>query len=414
MVAQCQMLYERWTQILNERADELALRHPDVPDGWTFSQLDDESEKIDLPAVGPVIASGDDCRFIPTVLAAWAKNRPVLIQEQGKQQPMPVRTEIPGDIVLIKQSCGASGMERSLFYGEKRLLAEGVRNIHMLKALGMADGCRSLGAISLAHSYGFGCLVLPLLLGGIPLDVLPGPLPMFLQDGLDRGPEKSFFLPAVPALWKTWWLTKILHHPSIRIALSAGAPLSLELEQGIWNDTGLKVHNFYGTGETGAVSCDLTATPRTAASLIGTMLPGIEVKTDIHQQICVKTDAAARFADKLLTPTEFTEPYYRTMDLGEVSGSEVHWHNHRGEAINVAGRKVSPAKIQRACMSLTGVESVIITSVRSRDFERFEEVKATVRLAQNCDLKSLKKHAALHLDSWEMPRHWEVVEASES
>jgi len=405
------MLYERWTVILHERPDELALRHPDVPAGWTFRQLDEQSQKIDLPDSGPVIANGDTADFIPTILAAWAKRRPVLIQEQSKQVPLEIDTEIPDDIALIKQSCGASGIERSLFYGETRLLAEGMRNIHTLEALGVTPCCRSLGAISLAHSYGFGCLVLPLLLAGIPLDVVSGPLPMFVQEGLDRGTEKTFFLPGVPALWKTWWLTKTLNHPAIKIALSAGAPLSLELEQGVWNDTGLKIHNFYGTGETGAVTCDLTKEPRTEPSFIGTMLPGIDVKTAPDSRLLIRTDAAARFSDKLLTDNEFTEPYYQTMDFGEVRGKEVHWHDHQGEAINVAGRKVSPAKIERACTSLTGVKSAKVTSQRSRDFERFEEVKITVQLDRDCDLSNLKKHAAEHLDSWEMPRKWEVIES---
>ncbi|MBK1854927.1 AMP-binding protein [Verrucomicrobiaceae bacterium 5K15] len=413
MLARCQMLYERWTEIRDERRDQLALRHPDVTGGWTFGQLQAEAEKIDLPASGPVIANGDSAGFIPTVIAAWAQRRPVLIQEQQKQEPLPIRAEIPDDIALIKQSCGASGVERSLFYGETRLLAEGMRNIHALEQLGVTSDCRSLGAISLAHSYGFGCLVLPLLLAGIPLDVLSGPLPMFVQQGLDRGPEKSFFLPGVPALWKTWWLTKILAHPSIKVALSAGAPLSLELEQGVWNDAGLKIHNFYGTGETGAVTCDFTSEPRGEASLIGTMLPGVDVMTAEDGRICVRTDATARFADKLLGSDEFSEDYYRTMDLGEVRGKEVHWHDHCGEAINVAGRKVSPAKIARACMSLTGVLEAKVSSVRSRDFERFEEVKIAVRLAPGCDLKQLKQHASEQLDSWEVPRHWEVLDSTQ-
>ena len=409
MLAQGLMLYERWTYIRDERSDELALRCPDVPDGWTFAQLDEEAKKIQLPDAGPVIVSGDDPYFIPTIIAAWERKLPAIIQEQRGQEPMRIRTEIPDDIALIKQSCGASGMERSLLYGEARLLAEGERNIQMLKALGIQDGCRSLAAISLAHSYGFGCLVLPLLLGGMPLDVIAGPLPMFVQKALEGSPEKSYFLPGVPALWKTWWLTKILDSPAICVALSAGAPLSLELEQGVWNDTGLKIHNFYGTGETGAVSCDFSDAPRTDVSYIGSLLPGIDVRIDADQSICVKTDAAARCADQLLRPDELTENYYRTLDLGELRGSELFWYDCRGDAINVAGRKVSPAKIHRACSSLAGSTLIEVSSVRSRDFERFEEVKVAVRLSPDCDLKVLKNHATQYLDSWEMPRHWEVV-----
>ena len=402
------MLHDRWERILAERENDLALKHPQVPSGWTFGQLAEQAKKVQLPEEGPVIACGDDRLFVPTVIAAWACGRAVLIQEQSGQQPMEITAEIPNDIALIKQSCGASGLERSLFYGEKRLLAEGERNIQMLKDLGVTEGCRGLGAISLAHSYGFGCLVLPLLLEGIPLEVLPGPLPMFLEQVLTQNPDDRYFLPGVPALWKTWWLTKTLNHPTISVALSAGAPLSLELEQGIWDSCGLKIHNFYGTGETGAVSCDFTKQPRIDASLIGTILPGIGVQTDDQRCIHVQTDAAARCADKLLRLDEFTCDYYQTMDIGELRGEELYWHDHKGEAINVAGRKVSPARIERACLGLEGVESAAVSSVRSRDFERFEEVSVQVRLSSGCDLAMLKKHAAQQLDSWEVPRHWKI------
>ena len=79
-------------------------------------------------------------------------------------------------------------------------------------------------------------------------------MPMFMHHALDRGGE--VFLPGVPAIWKTWWQTGVVKHPAISLALSAGSPLSLELESAIHADCGLKVHNFYGTSETGAIAFD--------------------------------------------------------------------------------------------------------------------------------------------------------------
>ena len=108
---------------------------------------------------------------------------------------------------------------------------------------------------------------LPLLLGGIPVDIVAGPLPMMMESALDRGGE--VFLPGVPAIWKTWWQTGIAAHPAIGLALSAGSPLSLDLENSVFSECGLKIHNFYGTSETGAIAFDGSSEPRERQGFVG-------------------------------------------------------------------------------------------------------------------------------------------------
>jgi len=399
------MLYEYWSAVVRERSEEIALRHPDLPEGWTFSELDQRARELTISPTDLAIAHGDSLDFFPTILAAWKKKLPVLILESYHNHPMPIRAEIPEGTALIKQTCGASGVERSLFFGESQILAEGLRNS---QGLGLDPSIRGIAAISLAHSYGFGCLALPLLLKGIPVDVLPSPLPVFVQQALANDGE--FFLPGVPALWKTWWLTKVLDGASISLALSAGAPLSLDLENGIWNDTGVKLHNFYGTTETGAVAFDETHTPRTDGQLLGEILQGVDVEISETDRILVKTDAQAIGSDFLLSESEFNKSHYQTMDLGEANEGHLYWHNHVGQAINVAGRKVSPEKIKRVCLATPGVIDAEVTSKRSRDYERFEEVSVALKLMSNHDLKPIKHMVYERLESWEVPRHWDLID----
>lgn len=398
------MLYECWSEIVSGCSGEIALRHPDLPGGWTFSELDQRARELTIPSTGYATAHGDSLDFFPTILAAWKKNLPVLILESYHTHPMPIHTEIPTGTALIKQTCGASGVERSLFFGEHELLAEGRRNRHGLE---LDPSVRGIAAISLAHSYGFGCLALPLLLEGIPVDVLTSPLPVFIQQALEK--KGRFFLPGVPALWKTWWLTKALDGGSIHLALSAGAPLSSALELGLWNDTGIKLHNFYGTTETGAVAYDTSGTPRTDGMLVGKILDGVEVTTSDDGRILVKTNARAMGSDSLLSADEFSRSHYQTMDLGQVDGDQLFWHDHVGQAINVAGRKVSPDKIKRVCLATPGVIDAEVTSTRSRDYERFEEVSVKLRLMSDHDLKPIKHMVYERLESWEVPRHWELM-----
>ena len=407
------MLHALWSEVLKNHADCVAISHADILEpekSWTFAQLDQRAQSlasaVSLTRPPYLTACADGPDFLPTILAGWKNQIPVLLLETSHCKPLPiVGPIIPDGTVIIKQACGATGLERSLFLGASQILAETQRNI---AALGLHPGRRGIAAISLAHTYGLGCLVLPVLLGGIPLEVLPSPMPMFIAQSLENDGE--VFLPGVPTLWKTWWLTQVLTNTKITLALSAGSPLSLDLETKIWNDVGLKIHNFYGTSETGAVAFDATKSPRDNAHFLGEILPGVKIHTmsfnGSDHRICVTTDAIALGADHLQRDLEFSGESYLTMDQGRVLDGQLYWHNHIGAAINVAGRKVSPNKIKRVCESMPGVLAVEVSGTRSRDPERFEEVSISVNLDDTTDLKALKSWAYQHLESWEMPRHW--------
>jgi len=409
------MLHTRWTEILEKHAGCVAMSHAGIPNDtqtWTFSELDTQAKikASDLAKDRPeyVIAHADHADFLPTILAGWKAEIPVLLLETSHCQPLPIRSAIPEGTVIIKQACGATGLERSLFLGASQILAEAERNI---QGLGLRPDCRGLAAISLAHTYGFGCLALPVILGGIPIEIQPSPMPMFIQQSLEK--EGAVFLPGVPTLWKTWWLTKAINSQKISLAISAGAPLPLDLETNVWDETGLKIHNFYGTSETGAIAFDHSATPRTDAALLGGILPGVEIEivsfNGSDDRILVHTNAIALGADTLQRDEELTTSAYLTMDQGHVKDGSLFWNNHIGAAINVAGRKVSPAKVQRVCESMPGVLAADVQGKRSRDPERFEEVSIRVTLDDRTDLKSLKNWAYQNLESWEVPRHWQVT-----
>ena len=100
--------------------------------------------------------------------------------------------------------------------------------------MGMRPDWPNLGVISMAYSYGFSNLVLPLLLHGIPLFLAPAPLPEIL-----RGAAKAHWnltVAGVPALWHAWHKAGVILN-NVRLAISAGAPLPLTLEQAVLRRT---------------------------------------------------------------------------------------------------------------------------------------------------------------------------------
>ena len=60
-----------------------------------------------------------------------------------------------------------------------------------MATMGLRPDWPNLGVISLAYSYGFSNLVLPLLLHGVPLFLAPSPLPVALRCAQQRAFEPN-------------------------------------------------------------------------------------------------------------------------------------------------------------------------------------------------------------------------------
>ncbi|MGJ8633117.1 MAG: AMP-binding protein [Luteolibacter sp.] len=393
---------DAWDEVVARKGDEVAFWSPRHPQGVTFEEIERMAGKVDVRGEY-VRAVGSSMDFFPTLIAAWRAGKPALLLENICSRVRPIVSEIPAGTVLIKQTCGACGIERSLFFDDAAVFSEGMRNV---AGLGLHEGRRGMAAISLAHSYGFGCLALPLVLAGIPLDIVDGPLPMLMNSALERGGE--IFLPGVPAIWKTWWQTGVAKSSGISLGLCAGSPLSLELEGRILEECGLKVRNFYGTSETGAISYDDSEVVRTEARFVGKLLPGVEAGRDGSGRVVVTSDSMAMGADTEAWEGEFSGESYRTLDEGDVREEGVFLDQCVGGAINVAGRKVSPARVQGMLEGLAGVRAALVERGLSRDFERFEEIRVVVKVAKGCEKKVLREELRQKLESWEMPRQWVV------
>jgi acyl-coenzyme A synthetase/AMP-(fatty) acid ligase len=90
-----------------------------------------------------------------------------------------------------------------------------------------------------------------------------------------------------------------------------------------------------------------------------------------------------------------------------VRDGKIYLHQCNGGAINVAGRKVSPERLRAILESIPGVLAAVVERGSSRDFERFEEIRVYVRIADGIDSKEVRESFRRETESWEMPRKWE-------
>jgi acyl-coenzyme A synthetase/AMP-(fatty) acid ligase len=395
------MLYDRWRDLARTRRGDFALADRASGRRWTFGQLADDAERGAADPEPVAFPRGTGADFILTVLRAWRDRRLVCPLEAA--QPPPALAALPPGAVHLKTTSATTGAARLLAFTEAQLAADAA---HIVSTMGLRPDWPNLGVISLAHSYGFSNLVLPLLLYGIPLILAGSPLPEALRAAAGEHRETALTLPAVPALWRAWHEADAIP-AGVRLAICAGAPLPLPLEHAVFARNGLKIHNFYGASECGGIAYDRSPTPRAEDTLVGTALDHVTLTLDATGCLEVRSAAVAATAwpqpDPALSPGCF-----RTRDLAELRDGAVHLLGRAAEVINVAGRKIPPEAIERALRAHPAVRDCLVLGVPAGDAARTDVIAAVVA-ADGANEASLREFLLRTLPAWQVPRRWHFV-----
>lgn len=380
------MLYERFMQIAGSRASELALVDHALGKRWTFKQL--VEAQVPKPS-GPVhFVRSVGANFIFDLLGAWKQGVPACPLEPS--QPLPEIHEFPLNCAHIKITSGTTGVPSQIAFSAEQLFAD-AENI--VGTMGFRPEWPNLSVISMAHSYGFSNLVTPLLLFGIPLVIGKGALPQAVAEYISGDCTVS----AVPALWRAWQDAGI-GLSQIKLAISAGAPLPVGLEEDVFNRHGVKIHNFYGSSECGGIAFDRTLNPRKNSSLAGSALDNVQLS--INPEGCLQVTSNAVGISYLPSSARLQNGTFTTNDLVEIREGEVYLLGRAADTINVAGRKVSPEKIEQALLRVPGVKEAVVFGVE--DPMRGEDIVACIQGEVTANI--LKQWLGETLQPWEFPR----------
>jgi acyl-coenzyme A synthetase/AMP-(fatty) acid ligase len=394
------MLYERWREIAGERRNKIALRDTASGCRWTFAELFAAGEAEAIGPAGMAFPRGHSPEFILGLLAAWRENQVVCPLEPGQSPPEISRP--PKNCVHFKFTSATAGAARLVALTAEQLMADAD---NIVVTMGLRADWPNLGVISMAHSYGFSNLVLPLLLHGIPLILAPAPLPEIVRRAAVN--EPAITLAAVPAMWRAWHEAGAIP-PVVRLAISAGAPLSVDLEQAVFKSRGLKIHNFLGASECGGIAYDAGETPRTNTALAGTPMQNVNLSLNDQGCLVVRSRAVA----ETYWPgglNSLSDGIFQSSDLAELKDGAVFLRGRLGDQINIAGRKVAPETIEGALLAHPQVRECLVFGAPSGDAERTEIIVAVIV----ADAKEMElKHFLLQtLPAWQVPREWCFVES---
>ncbi len=395
------MLYERWRAVAHEYRNELALWEVASGRRWTFAELAAATESAGAVAGGIAYPQENSAEFLLAMLRAWRAGAVVCPLEPG--QTPPSVPQPPAHCVHLKTTSASTGAPRVIAFTAAQLAADAD---NIVATMGLRRDWPNLGVISLAHSYGFSNLVLPLLLDGIPLILVRVPLPEIVQRAAALVPALT--LAGVPALWRAWHDAQAIP-PNVRLAISAGAPLTAGLEQSVFAATGLKIHNFYGASECGGIAYDATDKPRESDACVGTAMKNVSLSVADSGCLEVRSRAVGETywpeADEALQGGRF-----RAGDLAEIRDGAVYLRGRTGDQINVAGRKISPETIERALGAHAGVRECLVFGVPTNEGDRAERIVACVVAKPGVTGKALRQFLLDKLPAWQVPRDWWFVD----
>jgi long-chain acyl-CoA synthetase len=308
---------------------------------------------------------------------------------------------------LLKLTSGSTGLPKAVLTTEVQLLAD---TAHIVSAMGITAADRQLAAIPLSHAYGFGNLVMPLLLQGTSLVLRESFVPLQLFADAHRYRARVFH--GVPFMYQHY-----LAHPpdggwppTLTLLVSAGTRLALETIRAFHERFGLKIHSFYGTSETGGIAFDsdeeLDEVPTVGRSLAGVT---IELRPDAgvppgHGRIHVRSVAvSSEYVGESAERDEIGGDGFLTGDYGRLlPDGRLVLAGRVSSFINVAGRKVQPGEVERVLREMDGVADARV--VAASDSARGEQIAAVLAGSPSLTLAAVRQHCAWRLAAYKIPR----------
>lgn len=342
--------------------------------------------------------------FILDLLQSWRDKIIFVPFEKDSNYTIDIK-DLYFDTCLVKIISAYDGKRKAVQFSESQVFADAFQ---INQGIGYSKNMINIGVLNMAHSYGFTNQALMLLLHGLPLHILPNALPLTLRNALKN--YEQITISAVPLMWRAWYQSDILKKLNQKniLAISAGSPLSLDLEKNIFYDTGVKIHNLYGCSECGGGAYDSSDSPRENSDLIGELLPGVKVTISSEGFIKIKSEAVGLGYGKSEKVDCLNNGVFRSYDVGKIVQNQLSILEYKGKAINVAGRKISPHNIEKVLQKIKGVKACKVTGEKSRDSERVEEITVYLDIDLSYSLLEIKKQAVKQLASWEVPRIWKT------
>lgn len=302
---------------------------------------------------------------------------------------------------LLKLTSGTTAAPRAIRFQSEQLLADCEQ---ICETMGITAQDLNFAVIPLSHSYGFSNLLTPLLVRGVPMVLSRDRMPRAVLDDLARTNATVFA--GMPVFYQAFAeMEDVPAFPRLRLCISAGAPLPLEVARKFRGKFNQPIHSFYGSSECGGICYDRKA-PLLEQGFVGQPMQGVDLEllepNAPATRVLVQSAAAG--------DGYFPEPDDEKLGRGRFVPDDLLSAGEDGfrivgrisDLINVAGKKVNPAEIEAELLLFAGVRAAVVFGREST--LRNEEVAACVVAGERVREADLLEHCRARLSGWQVPK----------
>lgn len=320
----------------------------------------------------------------------------------------PLAPEHPASLpraAVLKLTSGSTGEPRGVVVSPEALHAD---DTGLTRSMGLRAEDRIIGAIPMSHSYGLASVLLPALVRG-SLVAVPDHAGPFATLAAANAADATL-LPTVPAhIHALLRMSSPALPSSLRLVVSAGAPLGAHAAKRFRERFGHAVHAFYGSSETGGICYDVDGGGAERGT-VGVPVSGVNLSLqplepgDSNRGVVVVHSPAVACSYHPRLDSKLQSGRFETSDLACWDGCELRLLGRTDALINVKGRKVNPAEVERVVACIAGVDEVVALGVRD-ELRGSDVIRVVVACAEGTtsaeDVVALCRH---RLEPHKVPR----------
>lgn len=315
-------------------------------------------------------------------------------------------------------STGSTGVPKRVTRTHRNLIA--LANNHS-ETVGWNGSEKILFTLPISHTYALGNFI----------SAIKSAMTSYLLEEFNRRKvselierEKITIYPCVPFMLDILSESNIdpKAFGSLRLVISAGAPLSKDTFERFFNSFKIAPRQLYGSSETGVISINLDSEIAETSDSVGAPVKGVEVriinddgsdaKTGQMGEIIVKSNTMTTGYDNLLEETEkvFRNGYYNTRDLGYIDNKGMIYIKGRKKLlINISGNKVDPVEIENVLSLHPKVKESAVIGIMNENGR--ESIKAFVVGNESIDKSDIIPYLKDKIADYKIPQTIEFVES---
>lgn len=298
---------------------------------------------------------------------------------------------------LIKLTSGSTGQPQALAFTEANMLAD-ARNI--CTTMQLRPDAINYAVIPFSHSYGLGNLVYPFFMQGSAIVCGTSILPRVVAAEIaDSG---ATFFPAVPTLARALIAAQApaAHFARLERIICAGSALGADLAQKFDAAYGKRLHNFYGSSETGGICFDRDGEATLRGDSVGHPLSGVSIAIDAEGCVRVRSQAVCAALDSDGCGVSL-------QDRGELlADGRLRLLGRAGAVVKIGARRLSLSEWETRVREIPGIDDVVAATLQRPDNGETVLAAALCTRLQASELRALLRTS---LPVWQQPRRLLVL-----